>query len=132
LLKCGFELAAHAALLPLPERVDPIMMTLKFVLSSLIFLGAFLVFQIQPMTGKALLPAFGSAPDVWTTCLLFFQLTLLVGYGYAHVLRQYFDLANQWKLHLLLIGLQQSAVSSQQSAVSSQQSAVSKSVSGEK
>ena len=91
--------------LPLPERVDPIMITLKFVLSSLIFLGAFLVFQIQPMTGKALLPAFGSAPDVWTTCLLFFQLMLLVGYGYAHVLRQYFALSNQWKLHLLLIGL---------------------------
>lgn len=65
--------------LSLPERVDPIMMTLKFVLSSLIFLGAFLVFQIQPMTGKALLPAFGSAPDVWTTCLLFLNSCFWLG-----------------------------------------------------
>src|SRR5712691_3055007 len=51
-----------------------------------IFLGAFLLFQIQPLIGKHLLPWFGGAPAVWTTCLLFFQLMLLAGYLYAHAL----------------------------------------------
>ncbi|HYB52248.1 MAG TPA: ferrichrome ABC transporter permease, partial [Thermoanaerobaculia bacterium] len=49
-----------------------------------IFLGAFLLFQIQPLIGKYILPWFGGAPAVWTTCMLFFQLLLLAGYLYAH------------------------------------------------
>ncbi|HEY6929799.1 MAG TPA: ferrichrome ABC transporter permease [Thermoanaerobaculia bacterium] len=49
-----------------------------------IFLGAFLLFQIEPLIGKYILPWFGGAPAVWTTCLLFFQLLLLAGYSYAH------------------------------------------------
>src|SRR5262245_23581891 len=51
-----------------------------------IFLGAFLLFQVQPMMGKFILPWFGGGPGVWTTCMLFFQLLLLGGYGYAHLL----------------------------------------------
>ncbi len=49
-----------------------------------VFLGAFLLFQIQPLLGKYILPWFGGAPAVWSTCLLFFQLLLLAGYLYAH------------------------------------------------
>jgi hypothetical protein len=48
-----------------------------------VFLGAFLLFQIEPLIAKYLLPWFGGAPAVWTTCMLFFQLLLLVGYLYA-------------------------------------------------
>jgi hypothetical protein len=48
------------------------------------FLAAFLLFQIQPLAGKRLLPWFGGTATVWTTCLLFYQALLLVGYGYAH------------------------------------------------
>ncbi len=55
---------------------------------STIFLSAFLLFQLQPMMGKYILPWFGGAPAVWTTCLLFFQALLLAGYGYAHRLPQ--------------------------------------------
>jgi hypothetical protein len=51
-----------------------------------IFLGAFLLFQVQPMLGKAILPGFGGGSVVWTTCLLFFQLLLLGGYLYTHLL----------------------------------------------
>ena len=51
---------------------------------STIFLGAFLLFLLQPLLGKYLLPWFGGGPGVWTVCLLFFQTTLLCGYGYAH------------------------------------------------
>lgn len=48
-------------------------------------LGAFLLFQVQPMLGKQILPWFGGSPAVWTTCLLFYQTFLLVGYAYAHL-----------------------------------------------
>ena len=49
-----------------------------------IILSAFLLFQVQPLIGKYILPWFGGGPAVWSACLLFFQLMLLVGYGYAH------------------------------------------------
>ncbi len=51
---------------------------------SAIFVAAGLVFLVQPMIAKALLPQFGGAPQVWTTATVFFQLALLLGYGYAH------------------------------------------------
>lgn len=47
-------------------------------------LSAFLLFQVQPMISKLILPWFGGSPGVWTTAMLFFQLLLLGGYGYAH------------------------------------------------
>src|SRR6266581_1976843 len=49
-----------------------------------VFLGAFLLFQVQFILAKRLLPWFGGAPAVWTTCMLFFQVALLLGYAYAH------------------------------------------------
>src|ERR1700683_3334531 len=49
-----------------------------------IFLSAFLLFQLQPMMGRYILPWFGGGPAVWTGCLLFFQTCLLAGYAYAH------------------------------------------------
>ena len=49
-----------------------------------IFLSAFLLFQVQPLIGKFILPWFGGSPAVWTTCMLFFQVLLLGGYAYAH------------------------------------------------
>jgi hypothetical protein len=52
--------------------------------SATIFLSAFLLFQVQPMIGRFILPWFGSAPGVWATCMLFFQALLLLGYSYAH------------------------------------------------
>ncbi len=50
-----------------------------------IFLSAFLLFQVQPIAARYLLPEFGGTPAVWSTCLLFFQALLLAGYAYAHV-----------------------------------------------
>ena len=49
-----------------------------------IFLSAFLLFQIQPMIGKFLLPWFGGTPAVWSTAMLFFQSLLTGGYAYAY------------------------------------------------
>ena len=49
-------------------------------------LGAFLLFEVQPLVSKAILPWFGGVPAVWTACMLFFQVLLLGGYVYAHLL----------------------------------------------
>jgi len=49
-----------------------------------IFLSAFLLFQVQPIMGRYILPWFGGGPAVWSNCLLFFQVALLGGYAYAH------------------------------------------------
>src|ERR1700743_2357701 len=51
-----------------------------------IFLSSFLLFQLEPMMGRYILPWFGGGPAVWTVCLLFFQTSLLAGYAYAHFL----------------------------------------------
>src|SRR5829696_535136 len=50
-----------------------------------IFVGAFLLFQVQPLIAKFILPWFGGAPAVWTACMLFFQVVLVAGYAYAHL-----------------------------------------------
>ncbi|MDF1811686.1 MAG: fused MFS/spermidine synthase [Verrucomicrobiales bacterium] len=55
-----------------------------------IFLSAFLLFQVQPIIARYILPWYGGSPAVWTTCMLFFQLGLLGGYAYAHVLASSF------------------------------------------
>lgn len=59
-------------------------MNIVFCLVSL--LGAFLLFQVQPVISKFILPWFGGSPGVWTTCMLFFQVVLFGGYSYAHLL----------------------------------------------
>ena len=56
------------------------------LLCSLSLLGAFLLFQVQPVMSKFILPWFGGSPGVWTTCMLFFQVVLFLGYAYAHAL----------------------------------------------
>src|SRR3954466_13712138 len=68
-----------------------------------IFLSAFLLFQVQPLVGKAILPWFGGAPAVWTTCMLFFQLLLLAGYAYAHFLSARFSNAVQARIHTVVL-----------------------------
>src|SRR4051812_203936 len=68
-----------------------------------IFLGAFLLFSVQPLLGKYILPWFGGTPAVWTTCMLFFQVMLLLGYAYAHGLIQYVAPKGQMIVHLLLL-----------------------------
>jgi hypothetical protein len=50
------------------------------------FFGAVLLFLLEPLVGKELLPVLGGAPAVWGTCMVFFQVCLLAGYGWAHIL----------------------------------------------
>src|SRR5437773_1740498 len=58
---------------------------MRLLFSATLFLSAFLLFVIQPMVAKMLLPVLGGSPAVWTTCMLFFQAALLAGYLYAHL-----------------------------------------------
>jgi hypothetical protein len=71
--------------------------------SSTIFLGAFLLFQVQPMMGRYVLPWFGGGPAVWTNCMLFFQILLLAGYAYAHWLGSLRSARLQVAIHLALL-----------------------------
>src|ERR1700740_1638568 len=68
-----------------------------------IFLGAFLLFQVQPLMAKYVLPWFGGGPGVWTTCMLFFQVTLLAGYAHAHGATRYFSSRTHVVVHVALL-----------------------------
>jgi hypothetical protein len=71
--------------------------------AATIFTGAFLLFQIQPMIAKAILPWFGGTAAVWTTCMLFFQSALLLGYLYAHSVVRHLSPRPQAALHAGLL-----------------------------
>ncbi|MCP4174058.1 MAG: hypothetical protein GY758_25175, partial [Fuerstiella sp.] len=73
--------------------------------AAAIFISAFLLFQVQPLISKAILPWFGGAPGVWTTCLLFFQSVLFGGYAYAHLVARWMPVRGQVILHGLLISV---------------------------
>ena len=68
-----------------------------------IFLSAFLLFQVQPMIAKLILPWFGGSAAVWVTCMLFFQIALLLGYGYAHLIVRSVPLRHQGLVHITLL-----------------------------
>src|SRR5579884_2393905 len=72
---------------------------LVLIFAPTIFLSAFLLFCCEPMVGKMMLPYLGGAAAVWITCLLFFQLMLLAGYGYAHLLELYANIRTQILVH---------------------------------
>src|SRR5712672_277185 len=69
------------------------------VYAATIFLSAFLLFQVQPMIAKFILPWFGGSAAVWSAALLFFQLLLLAGYLYAHCLIRYLKPKQQLAFH---------------------------------
>src|SRR4051812_20059074 len=76
---------------------------LAFVYAATIFISAFLLFQIQPMISKAILPWFGGTPAVWTVCLLFFQSLLFAGYAYAHFSSAWLRPGGQALLHVVAL-----------------------------
>lgn len=75
------------------------------VYGATVFLSAFLLFQVQLVIGKYILPLFGGAPAVWNTCMFCFQILLLLGYGYAHQLSSLTGVRTQQRVHsFLLVG----------------------------
>jgi hypothetical protein len=70
-----------------------------------IFLGSLLLFWVQPMAGKMLLPLLGGAPAVWNTAMVFYQATLLAGYAYAHFSTKWLGVRRQTLVHFALLWL---------------------------
>src|SRR6187402_85521 len=68
-----------------------------------IFTSAFLLFQVQPLISKFILPWFGGSPAVWTAAMLFFQVALFGGYLYAHLTSTYLSARAQFLLHAALL-----------------------------
>ena len=68
-----------------------------------LFLGAALLFSVQPMVAKMVLPLLGGSPEVWNTCMAFYQAALLAGYAYAHLVTIRLGLRVQSALHLTLL-----------------------------
>lgn len=79
------------------DRVTPILFAVA------IFTSAALVFVVQPMVTKLVLPMLGGSPSVWNTSMIFFQAALLGGYAYAHVLQRVKSMKSQVAVHLALL-----------------------------
>lgn len=80
---------------------------MRFLFTLTIFLGSALLFLVEPMVAKLILPRFGGAPAVWTAAMVFFQVALLLGYGYAHLAVKWLGPRRQAVIHiaLALLGL---------------------------
>lgn len=82
---------------PSADRLTPLLFALA------IFTSAALVFGVQPMVTKLVLPMLGGSPSVWNTAMVFFQTALLIGYGYAHLLQRIGSIRTQVGVHLVLL-----------------------------
>ncbi len=78
---------------------------LGYLLAVTISISEFLLFQVQPLISKFILPWFGGSPAVWTTAMLFFQCTLFLGYVYSHLLFCRLSLVKQVRVHIVLLAL---------------------------
>src|SRR5262249_32776273 len=86
------------------------MRVLEILYAVTVFLSAFLLFQIQPIAAKMILPWFGGSSAVWSTCMLFFQSMLLFGYLYAHWLQGRSSARSQALIHIALLALSLAAL----------------------
>jgi len=82
-----------------PARATPVLFALA------IFVSAGLVFMVEPMIAKMILPQLGGSPTVWNTAMAFFQAALLAGYGYAHLLQRVAPARVQVLIHLLVLAV---------------------------
>jgi len=73
------------------------------LLASTVFLGAFLLFLLEPLFAKLILPRFGGAAAVWAACLVFFQCALLLGYLYADLTSRRLAPVRQAQVHIVLL-----------------------------
>jgi len=73
--------------------------------AATLFVSASLLFMVQPMVGKMVLPLLGGSPAVWNACMVFFQALLLLGYLYAHFVASRYEPKKQWAIHLAVLAL---------------------------
>ena len=77
--------------------------TLTALFAVTLLLGSALIFIVEPMFAKMVLPLLGGSPAVWNTCVVFFQAGLLAGYGYAHLVTTWLTVRQQATVHGLLV-----------------------------
>src|SRR5215469_8461075 len=103
------RLRSAQALTLAPPRPQPIVVGVAApkvgIYAIAISLSAFLLFQVQLVMGKFILPRFGGGPSVWSTSLLMFQLLLLAGYGYVAFICARAGPARQARIHLSLLAV---------------------------
>src|SRR5579884_3017990 len=75
------------------------------VFAFTLFTSATLLFMVEPMVGKMILPLLGGTPAVWNTCMVFYQAVLLAGYAYAHFSTSWLGARKQAALHVVLLAL---------------------------
>lgn len=75
----------------------------QWVFAATVFTSSFLLFLVQPLVSKQILPWFGGSAAVWATCTVFFQVLLLAGYAYAHALTRLAHRRRQVLVHALLL-----------------------------
>ncbi|MCC6780208.1 MAG: fused MFS/spermidine synthase [Hyphomicrobiales bacterium] len=92
-----FDVASTAAVRPAALRLAPALY------ATTLFLAALLLFMVQPMFTKMVLPQLGGAPTVWSVAMVFFQAALLAGYAYAHVLVRGLPLGQGALVHLVML-----------------------------
>ena len=78
---------------------------MPLLFAATLFISASLLFMVQPMVGKMVLPLLGGSPAVWNACMAFFQALLLLGYLYAHHVAGKYEPRKQWVVHLVILGL---------------------------
>src|SRR5476649_1629534 len=71
--------------------------------ATTLFVSALLLFGVQPMFTKMILPRLGGAPAVWSVAMVFFQAALLIGYAYAHVLARMLRPLHATFVHLAVL-----------------------------
>src|SRR5207248_4033651 len=85
---------------PPPARPAPGSHPVPLLFAVTLFVSASLLFMVQPMVGKMVLPLLGGSPAVWNACMVFFQALLLLGYLYAHWVSTKFEPKRQGVIHL--------------------------------
>src|SRR5260370_18533415 len=89
--------------LPRPARLIAEGASVPLFYALTLFVSAFLLFLVQPLVGKMLLPLVGGTPVVCNTCMVFFQLMLLAGYLYAHASTKYLSVGRHVLAHIALL-----------------------------
>src|SRR5947209_9518452 len=75
------------------------------LLALTLFLSSSLLFLVQPMIAKMVLPLLGGTPAVWNTCMVFFQAALLAGYAYTHAITSRLTVRRQLLFHMIILCL---------------------------
>src|SRR5262249_8854626 len=85
------------------KKVVQANLSLPWLFAGTLFLSAILLFLVELIMAKMILPLLGGSPSVWNTCMVFYQATLLAGYAYAHASSAWLSLRDQLLLHMALV-----------------------------